>query len=212
MKRLKLAAGFVLAVSLVGCQETSTSTSNGTESSVSGIAAFRSGTATALAEDSSELGRAPILDSAFEIPLRDGGPRPFLVRVDSAGHHLLARLPKEHVHKVRVDSLSHEIADSLRKAPRPALDHATLDSLRAALKAHKDSIRHVRDSLVKPVHPRDSLVKPTLPKDSLVKPVRPVVKDSLIKPTVPRDSLHKPTLPKDSLLKKIAPARKDSAI
>lgn len=187
MKRLTLAAGFVLAVSFVGCQETSTSTS--TESSVSGIAAFRSGTATALAEDSTEVGSAPIRDSAFEIPLREGRRPPFLVRVDSAGHRLFARLPKERIRKIRVDSLAHEIADSLRKTPRPVLDETTLDSLRAAFKARKDTAKPVRDSLVKPFFPKDSLVKPSFPKDSLVKP----------------------TLPKDSLLKKIAPVRKDSA-
>lgn len=221
MKKLTLAAGFMVAVSLVGCQETSTSTSTNSESSVSGIAAFRSGTATALAEDSSEVGSAPIVDSAFEIPLREGRRPAFLVRVDSAGHRLFARLPKDRVRKIRVDSLAHEIADSLRKAPRPVFDEATLDSLREAFKARKDSCEKERDSLddhessedslVKPIWPKDSLIKPVLPKDSLVKPVFP--KDSLvkpIKPVLPKDSLVKPIVVKDSL-KKILPIVKDSA-
>lgn len=197
MKKLTLVAGFVLAASLVGCQETSTSTSpNSTQASVSGVSAFRSGTATALAEDSSEVGSAPVVDSAFEIPLREGRRPAFLVRVDSAGHRLFARLPKDHRRKIRVDSLAHEIADSLRKAPRPVFDEATLDSLRAAFKARRDSFKLVCDSLVKPVFPKDSLVKPTWPKDSLVKPVFP--RDSLIKPIFPRDSLIRPILVKDS--------------
>lgn len=208
MKKLTLATGFMVAVSLVGCQETSTSTSTNSEPSVSGIAAFRSGTATALAEDSSEVGSAPIKDSAFEIPLREGRRPAFLVRVDSAGHRLFARLPKDRVRKIRVDSLAHEIADSLRKDPRPVFDEATLDSLRAAFKARKDSFKLVRDSLVKPVFPKDSLVKPTWPKDSLVKPVWP--KDSLVKPVFPKDSLVKPIFPRDSL-KKILPIVEDSA-
>lgn len=179
MKKLTLAAGFVLAVSLVGCQEASTSTNTNTESSVSGIAAFRSGTATALAEDSTEVGSAPIKDSAFEIPLREGRRPAFLVRVDSAGHRLFARLPKERIRKIRVDSIAHEIADSLRKSPRPAFDEATLDSLRAAFKARKDSMKAHFDSLVKPLIPRDSLVRPVFPRDSLTKPYFP--KDSLIR-------------------------------
>lgn len=199
MKKLTLAAGFVLAASLVGCQESSTSTSpNSTQATVSGVSAFRSGTATALDEDSAEVGSAPVKDSAFEIPLREGRRPAFLVRVDSAGHCLFARLPKDRVRKVRVDSLAHEIADSLRKAPRPVLDEATLDSLRAAFKARKDSFKQVRDSLIKPVFPKDSLVKPTFPRDSLIKPVFP--KDSLIKPLFPKDSLRK-----------ILPIVKDSA-
>lgn len=211
MKKLTLAAGFVLAASLVGCQESSTSTSpNSTQATVSGVSAFRSGTATALDEDSAEVGSAPVKDSAFEIPLREGRRPAFLVRVDSAGHRLFARLPKDRVRKVRVDSLAHEIADSLRKAPRPVLDEATLDSLRAAFKSRKDSLKLVRDSLVKPVFPKDSLVKPVKPvvKDSLVKPVFP--KDSLVKPVLPRDSLVKPIVVKDSL-RKILPIKKDSA-
>lgn len=209
MKKLTLAAGFVLAASLVGCQESSTSTSpNSTQATVSGVSAFRSGTATALDEDSAEVGSAPVKDSAFEIPLREGRRPAFLVRVDSAGHRLFARLPKDRVRKIRVDSLAHEIADSLRKAPRPVLDEATIDSLRAAFKARKDSFKVVRDSLVKPVFPKDSLVKPTFPRDSLIKPVFP--KDSLVKPIIPRDSLVKPLFPRDSL-RKILPIVKDSA-
>ena len=237
MKKLTLAAGFVLAISLVGCQEASTSATPSTESSLTGISAFRTGTATALAEDSSEVGSAPVVDSVFKIPLREGHRAPFLVRVDSAGHHLFARLPKGPVHKIRVDSLAHEIADSLRKAPRPLLDEATLDSMRVVLKAHKDSAKKIRDSLpkpvvikdslVKPVKPivKDSLVKPTKPvvKDSLVKPVKPVVKDSLVKPVkpivkdstlvhpdFPKDSLVKPILAKDSLVRPVKTVPKDS--
>jgi len=193
MKKIALAAGFALAATLVGCNESTSSAPTTDGSTLTGVAAFRSGTASALDEDSSVLGTAPIdTNGSFEIKLPEG-VEPTFVRCDSAGHKLLGFVPRGR-HHVRVDSATHAILDSLREAHRPviALDSATWDSLRT-----------LRDGRW-PEGPRDSgLVRPEGPDDdSLEGPdsirVRPLP-DSLVRPLfdslkVRVDSLVKPEI------------------
>jgi len=207
MKKTLLATGCVLAATLAGCQDATTSSSN-SDAALVGVSAFRSGTATAFAADSSVLGTAPIHDSDFAIALPHGG-KPVLVRCDSAGHELEGFVPREHVRPIRIDSASHKVADSLRRAHKHAedLDESTLDSLREHFKGERhDSleIRHGGDDSLGGHHGKgpsdDSLKLPPPPRDTLDRPSLP---DSLKPPPFPRDSL-KPVRPvHDTLVKPV---------
>lgn len=231
MKKLALAAGFALAATFAGCNDSTSSAPVSDGTTLTGVAAFRAGTAAALSEDSALLGEA-VVDSngSFRIRLPEGA-RPAFVRCDSAGHTLLGFVPRGRLH-VHVDSATHAILDSLRQAHRPVftLDSATWDSLHTLRAPRWPEAPKVRpDSLLRPERPDPATVRPDTSKvrpDTLkVRPdtakVRPALPDSLVRPALP-DSLKvrpalpdtsvRPTLPRivpDTL--KMRPVRPDSA-
>jgi len=201
MKKLALVAAVGLVGALVGCQDDTPSATASTNSTLSGVAAFRSGTATAFAADSTKVGSAPIKsDSTFDIDLPNDGRFPVLVRIDSAGHRLDGFVPKERHHAVRIDSASHKAVDSLRKAhKRPEdLGEKEIDSARACFAPH--------DTLKPPHHPGEDSLKPPPPvpgSDSLKPPHHPG-EDSLKPPPPPppaKDSLKPPHHPGEDSLK-----------
>jgi hypothetical protein len=227
MKKIALAAGFALAATLAGCNESTSSAPASDGTTLTGVAAFRAGTAAALGEDSALLGEA-VVDSngSFRIRLPEGA-RPAFVRCDSAGHRLLGFVPRGRLH-VHVDSATHAILDSLREAHRPlfTLDSATWDSLRAVRAPRwpeppkvgpgalvRPDTAKVRPALpdtakVSPVRPDTAKVRPALPDTAKVRPARP--DSAKVRPALP-DSLVRPSLPKilpDSM--KVRPARPDT--
>lgn len=219
MKKLALAAGFALAATLAGCNDSTSSAPVSDGNSLTGVSAFRAGTAAALGDDSALLGEV-VVDSngSFRIRLPDGA-RPAFVRCDSAGHRLLGFVPRGRLH-VHVDSATHAILDSLRQAHRPVLtlDSATWDSLRTLRaprwpegpKAGPGSLVRPDTSKVRPVGPDTTKVRPALP-DSLKHPslpdslkVRPIRPDSSVRPTLPKilpDTLKARPVRPDSLRK-----------
>jgi hypothetical protein len=133
MKKFLITAGFTFASLLTGCQEASTdSSSTSTSTTLTGVAALRSGSASALTFDSTVLATSSIdSNGQFQIQLPDGTEATF-VRADSGDTRFYGLVPRDHHHQIVVDSASHAVLDSLRESDRDVreLSEELWDSLR----------------------------------------------------------------------------------
>lgn len=186
MKMFAPATCIALLGFLAGCQEAINQTISSTGSQLSGVATFRSGTATALAADSSVIATAA-LDSngSFTIPLPEGA-QPVYVRADSSGSHFWSFVPPGRRSGVVVDSATLAILDSLKRSGGSILriDSSLWDSLRIVRETHRrtrDSLNQKHDSK----SAADTCVVPGKYDTSYTPPTHPVVDTSYNPPAPP---------------------------
>ena len=144
MKKILIAAGFTFASLLTGCQGASTGSSTNSATTLTGVAALRSGSASALTFDSTVIATSSIDSNGhFQIQLPEGIEATF-VRADSGHKRFFGLVPRDHKHRIVVDSASHSVLDSLRESHHDAreLSENAWDSLRI----HHEAMDHHNDA------------------------------------------------------------------